>query len=360
MRSWYDDPTAWDTAQGKRLRRLLAGVFTTEVAAQLILDDAGLEHLMKTGTGNPLYMWNHILRAAHQRGQLRTLLDSITAEEANRALVDQFEDLSRPALPDVAGNPADPYGVVLVGLQQRPMVDRANLRAHVRTLIDNRYPVLIIRDSILDDELAGRQKRRSGKSFSVEFINHIVASRDIKLVLIDMNHRCTSVDHVMQRICRCLGLTAVSAHTSDTTATKYAEELVDDLAGKLTDNRSRIIVMIDGLDRDEVEKSVHDLAAYFAERVAKNQLPHIQLVLTGYHGDLGPRVGFPLIEEIDTVTDAHVRAFFETLIQELTPGQPLPQDILDECVVEAITHIDDMEALEVVIRERALTLIGNR
>jgi hypothetical protein len=358
MRSWFDD-TTWDTAQGKQLVVVLAQHFRTEDAAEWHLGNAGLIGLMKFNCGEPRYMWNHIVRNAHGKGQLRRLLQAIVEDPGNGALAERFTELSLPAQP-AAGNPHDPYDVVLVGPQQRPLVDRANLRAHVRMLVNDRYPVLVIRDGNTATGELGQPKRCSGKSFSIAFINHAVQDRDIKVAVVDLSHRCTTADHVMQRICRCLGFTDLVTHVAQTTKVKYAEELVDLLQGQLRHNESRLILVIDGLDRTDVEQNVHDFVVHLAERVALDQLPCTQLVLTGYHGDLGPKVGYPLIEDIDPVTEVHVRAFFETLKEGLTPGHALTPAILDEYVREAMTHVGDMEKMELVIRRRALELVSAR
>lgn len=345
--TWIDG-TSWNPTRGRQLVKLLAQVYDSEEAVRKVLDDSGIGCGYLPAPMQLQLLWHELAYSLHSARMLGVLL-AVMAQDFPR-LENRLAELSADDPAVAAGNPADTYQVRLLGPGRRPLIDRADLRDNLRRFLDQRLPVLVVRGA-----------NRSGKSFSFELMKHVAGGLDDpRLIQVDFSPVASgsTATALMAMLCSRLGLRDVTGGTRRTTRTRYAGELVDDLVGayRFKDRAIRIIV-IDGLNRADLDNDVHDLVVKLAVEVVNAQLPRTQLVLTGYGGAFDRQLTYDLLtEDIAPITETHVRLFFEGL--EL--GRTLTRAELDDLVREAMAGGGELEDLGDRVRRLSLPLLDAR
>jgi hypothetical protein len=337
--SWIDTGP-WDQIRGKELVRLLSDVYRLQAEMQMLMNNARVPAELTPQPMRLGLMWGELLRTLLGRRMLRAFLREVVADRPALATGIAALDIDDSA----SGNPVDPFEVRLLPPGSRALIDRADLRAHLRRFLEEPWPVLIVRGP-----------PRCGKSYSYQLMQHVVGDRDDwRLVKIDFSRPSsgsTAMD-LMAMLKRRLNLN-VPDRTSMTTATKFADELVDDLIGAYpVDDRVTRILVLDGLNRDDLSKDVHDFTARLAAEVADRQLPRTKLVLTGYAGSLDPGLAHVVLtEDVAGITDSHIRLFFS----ELNGG--LSRSELDRLVAEVMEGAPGIDVVGDRVRSRALFMI---
>ena len=249
------------------------------------------------------------------------------------------------------GNPQDAYDVQLL-FGRRPLIDRSELRSGLKHFLEDSYPLMVIRG-----------QPRSGKTYSLELLQHVTTGEP-NLLLIDVDFAPVangdSAADLITKLCRRVDVEVMTDEDYATTRTRMAIALVDLFVGryrnKIEDHRRRILV-IDGLNRTDLQDDVHEAVAHLAVEVIKGRLPRTQLVLTGYGGTVDHDLDYGLVtEEVSTITQAHVRFFFENLVLPT----PLPEHKVSQLVQQAQVGNGDVKALAGRVRVLTLDLIGGR
>jgi hypothetical protein len=338
--SWIDTGP-WDQTRGRELVRLLSDVYRLQAEMQALMDNAQVPAELTPQPMRLGLMWGELLRTLLGRRMLRGFLRVVAADRPALAPGIAALDVDDSA----GGNPVDPFEVRLLPPGRRTLINRADLRIYLRRFIEEPWPVLIVRGP-----------PRCGKSYSYQLMQHVVGDHDDwRLVKIDFSRPSSGSTAVelMAMLKRRLNLN-VPDRTSMTTATKFADELVDDLIGAYhVDDRITRILVIDGLNRDDLTKDVHDFAARLAAEVADKQLPRTKLVLTGYAGSLDPGLAHVVLtEDVAGITDSHIRLFFS----ELNGGLSRPE--LDRLVAEVMDGAPGIEVVGDRVRTLALSMIG--
>jgi hypothetical protein len=346
---WID--RRWNPQQGRELAKLLVRVYRSEDAVRDLLEDIDAAAEMPVGVPNIGVLWERLLENLNDSRRLRPLLDAVVANDAG--LEAQVRELSEEEICAGTGNPQDAYQVRLLGPARRPMIDRAELRRNLKGFMDERdRPVLLIRGPT-----------QSGKSYSFQLMKHVAGGLDDpRLILIDFSYAASgnTATALMAMICSRLGLRDVTGRAKRTTATKFAAELVDDLVGAYRfDDRITRILVIDGLNRPDLDPDVHNLVVKLATEVVNDQLSRTKLVLTGYPGTIDRQLSFSMMsEDIRTLTETDIWLYFKELSDEL--GKPLPEDELGDLVRKAMAGESGLEALADRVHELALGLVGMR
>lgn len=342
--SWIPG-TTWNANRGRQLVELLSSIYPSEAAMLKLLDDSGVSRGNMPAPMPLILRWHEITHRLHSAQMLGQLLNTVYDDFP--VLVGRLEELAEDDRTIPVGNPPDPYEVRLLGPGRRPMIDRTDLRNNLRRFITERLPVLVVRGPA-----------QSGKSFSFELMKHVAGGRDdLRLVWVDFSSPAcgNTASELMSMICSRLGLKNICGRTRRTTPTRFAAELVNDLVGvyRFKDSATRVLV-VDGLDRIDLQSDVSDLAAQLAIEVIHDQLTRTQLVLTGYNGSFNRQMRYDILtEDVATITESHIRLHFQGLVlsRELASAE------LDELVFQAMEFGDNLEELGDRVRELSLALI---
>ncbi|MGW4393827.1 hypothetical protein ACWEHA_00950 [Amycolatopsis nivea] len=215
----------------------------------------------------------------------------------------------------------------------RALLDRRDLRDHLRALAEHAYPVLSITG-----------KPGSGKSYSRHLVSHIADDPALAcdFLIIDLEDEFYDrVDPVgfMTILATRLGLAANFEADPHVEESRQARELVDVFVGRYSQLPRRLRwIFVDGLDRPTVQPAVRTAVAQLAKEVEAGQLPKTRLIVTGHPGDFSPAVLEVLRhEELAEVTWAHILGFFKGIAEHI--GRELPKqhltDLVDQVVAEA-------------------------
>ena len=158
---WVD--TYWERDRGRELVRLLAQTYSSAATVAALLDEAGLsrEYLPATA-GNMRFFWTGLAQDLNGAGLLGRLLDQVVAEAPT--LAEALTLLDQPAVLAVlpAGAAGTKYDLYLLNPGRRPFINRSDLRQRLKELLEEEYPVLIIRGP-----------ENSGKSFSYKLLEQV-------------------------------------------------------------------------------------------------------------------------------------------------------------------------------------------
>ena len=343
--------TEWRHDPAREMAALLSNPYRTASEILGILEDVGQSGLMPGSVDRPDLCWYKIIRELHRHGNLPKLLQY--AVDQNPSLRQQIDRLSADP-PSAAGNPADRYDVLLANYGQVPIVNRDSFRNALRNFVDNRAPVLIVNGF-----------PQSGKTHSFELLKHVLSGCDEpKHVLIDFSSLISgeSAEDLMAIMRYRLGLRRRDPENPRTgTALHRTLELAHEFVGEYnsSSNLCRRILVIDGLDRYDVDDDVLILASALISECADQQLEGCQLLITGYRGELNPRVETSVQrDDTSSITEADVRTFFTKLFVEL--GREPEAAALDALIADAMHHVSvqDLRSASLAIRHASLELIG--
>lgn len=342
--SWYDG-TVWVEDQGTQLVALLGQAFPTGAQVLDLLQRIGRAELNPVGGPLPAKLaWMQVCRSLTDDGALYLLVATVSEERP--ALKAQIAAIGETATVVSTG---DPFQVLLIGPAKRPMVDREELRSEFRRFVDERFPVLLVTG-----------KERSGKTHSRELIRHVLTTRpgfDLRQVDFSSPSSGNDGSALLSLMCRRLALEDVTAHTSRTTATRHAVDLVDDFVGVYRPpSEGQRVIVVDGLNRKNLKADVKKVAAKLITETAEGNLPRSQLVMAGYQGRVDARVRADVRQETTRpITRTHVRLFLESLCQEL--GRPLGAERVTSIVSTVMTGRPPLDVVADRVRAEALKLV---
>lgn len=306
MTRWIDAPD-WHDATADLLHETLREAYYRMNDLIELYSSVGLRPNDFAWEGTARVLWPSITRDCAGAGKLEDLI----------VLVRDARPATGPALTKVlaaqvsGGNwyrSAERHLSHLLGPGcGRAMLDRLDLRTHLRDLADGGFPVL----SITGDP-------GSGKSYSRHLIQHIASDPllncDFRIIDVadEFYDRVDSLGF-MTALANRLGMTgdfAVDPHVEES---RKVRELVDIFVGRYAQLPSRLRwIFIDGLDRPTVQSGVRIAVARLAKEVESGQLPATRLIVTGHPGDFAPAVMEVLRhEQLGDVTPAHVHGFFK-------------------------------------------------
>lgn len=344
---WIDQ--YWEPAKGRELVRLLAQTYSDAPSVEALLDNADVGREFKQATaGSMLLYWNGLTQDLNGAGLLRRLLDRVAVEWPT--LDPQLVLLDQPQLMTVmaGGQPGSKYELYLLNPGRRPFINRSDLRQRLKELLEEKYPVLIIRGP-----------DRCGKSFSYRLIEQ-VTPEGIQPLHVDFSSPGTGrrARELMQVLCARMDIAPKAPTSRRTTDVRHANELVDDLVGKYNaEPRRPRVVVIDGLNRVDLARDVNHLVARLIAEVSNRQLPGIQLVLVGYSETFDLQFQpLVLVEDVAGITPTHLAQFYTKLGE--TEGHPVTEETVQGLVSRALRESPSLHELPVKVMAEWRHLIG--
>ena len=346
--TWIDR-TDWHAERGRQLVQLMAQVYPDRDLVKALLQDSRIPLTYLPSGGTMGKIWRDLAADLQGAGLLRGLLDEAVGRKPQLAPALAPIDADDPAFP---GNPIDRYLVRLVGPGRVPIIDRSELRNKLKNFIEYPMPVLIIKGS-----------PRSGKSHSFELIKHVIGDADSpKLIWIDFAPAAygTSAADLTRLICTRLRLEDVSGGPVRTTAVRNAAELGDALLGAYNDkfdDKVKRILVIDGLNRTDLQSDVYALIGKLVVDVVNNQFIRTQLVVTGYMGAFDRDLNWKMETDVTAaINQTHVYKYFEDLGVDL--GRNLQPTDLNAMVATAMAGSPGLEDLADRVRTKAMELVA--
>ena len=309
MTRWIDHPV-WGDETGDRLFTALVRAMREPVDMEQVWEETGLAPGLVNVHGAPRLAWIEMAKtAAERQGMLEALLAGVVrrvpgaAAEINAVLAVQLKGLTWYVSPDR-------YSARLVGPGARmAMLDRAGLRLALSDIVQQGFPMVAITGCL-----------GSGKSHSKYLIQHVATDPSVgcKVVVLDVDsewaeRRTGKIEapEFANRLMRKLGGPPLTAdlHTDHVEA---ARGLAAVFVGEYEHlPRTSRWIFIDGLDRDDVDTSVHEFVGFLAGQVVDYQLEETRLIVTGHPGDFPPKVLDVVLEErLDPLDDSHLELFF--------------------------------------------------
>ncbi|MFY1623566.1 effector-associated domain EAD1-containing protein [Micromonospora sp. WMMD735] len=331
---WIHQPDWSDTNTTTILHDALTKAFWDLRELQEIWQTIGLSPGEIEWSGPAVIVWRTLTREAAQKHKLEELVRLVRSRKPAVA-VDLDVVLAARLSNSAWYRCADRYQARLVGPgSRRPLVDRSQLSAALRSVDKEKYPVL----SISGDP-------GSGKSHSRYLIQHVAGSIDVDatLILVDIadewqeGNDIDAVDFVA-RLARRLGMPADFHPDLYTECHRTAKELSSDFVGRFrTLPQIYRWIFIDGLDRPNVTTAVHGFVRNLAKEVDNNQLGQTRLIVTGHPGDFPPTVQDVLqIEQIEPIDTSHIAGFFYDIAQHI--GADLDDAALDRLVKDVLAE----------------------
>ncbi|HEU4331720.1 MAG TPA: AAA family ATPase [Lapillicoccus sp.] len=341
------DTTAWDPAQGKPLVQRLAERYPDEAVVRALLEDAGIPlRFLRTGNVSIELYWRGLAEDLHNNHLLRQLLDRAVLDQPafgpELAALDRDDEV-RTAIPV-----AERYAMRMLRPGNRPFINRVSLRGRLKQLIEEGYPVLIVRGP-----------ERTGKSFSYQLLEQVLPD-DVRLVWVDFSSSGSgrSASDLADLLYARFALDRPAATGRRTTEVRRAIELVHHFAATYNRTESgKTILFVDGLNRVDLSRDTLAFVSQLIADVSRGQIKDVQLVLAGYAEQFDASVGaLVLVEDVVPLTRTDLQAFFEACAADANK-------VLEQVEVTAILQTvlaDDPTIDELAVRARseALTLMG--
>lgn len=331
---WVD--RFWEPVKGRELVRLLAQTYSDAQAVEALLDNATVGREFKQATtGSMLLYWNGLAQDLNGAGLLRRLLDRVEVEWPT--LAGQLTALDQTQVVAVlpGGSGGDKYELYLLNPGKRPFINRSDLRMRLKELLEEDYPVLIIRGP-----------ERSGKSFSYKLLEQ-VTPQGVQPLHVDFSSPGSGrrARDLMNVLCTRMDIVPRAPTGRRTTDVRHANELVDDLVGKYNaEPRRPRVVVIDGLNRVDLAKDVNHVIARLIAEVSNRQLPGIQLVLVGYSEAFDQQFQpVVLVEDVAAITPTHLAQFFAKLGE--ADGRAMGEDAVQGLVARALQNSPPLHEL---------------
>jgi hypothetical protein len=245
---------------------------------------------------------------------------------------------------------AERYAMRLLRPGNRPFINRVSLRDRLQRLIEEGYPVLIVRGP-----------DRTGKSFSYDLLEQVLPD-DIRLAWVDFSSSGSgrSATDLADLLYARFALDRPAATGRRTTGTRRAIELVHHFTGLYNRTESgKTILFVDGLNRVDLQRDTLAFVSQLIADVSRGQLNDVQLVLAGYAEQFDAQYAAKvLVEDVVPLTRTDLQTFFEACAQDA--GKSLAADEIGailETVLEDEPKIDELAARA---RTEALTIMGLR
>jgi hypothetical protein len=325
--TWVDGP-GWNPERSRLLCELLVEGYASDSAMRGLVKSLGLGLGIMPEDAKLGVRWYTLATDLHRMGLLRRAAEELIRQSP--VLADRVNRLLEDDPPD-PGNPPDRYQAHLLS-GRRPLIDRVDLRYALRLFLTEQRPVLLVRGD-----------PRTGKSYSFQLLLHVTDGWDgVDVVHADFSAATEGDDAraLMTKLRSRLGLPRLQPADDPTTPVRSAGGLVDDLVGDYRQLAPlRRIIVIDGLNRPDLQNDVHQVAAALIREVINRGLPQAQIVLTGYSGDIDPALSELIIaERLLTLTETEVREFFEGLMLD----RQLKAEEINELVTEAAVGQGDI------------------
>jgi len=341
------DATAWDPAQGKPLVQLLAEHYSSEALVRDLLENARIPaRFLRTGNVSMELYWRGLAEDLHNNHLLRALVDQAALDTpaiaAQLAALDQVDAV-------LAATPvAERYGLRLLRPGNRPFINRVSLRGRLQQLIEEGYPVLIVRGP-----------ERTGKSFSFQLLEQVLPD-DIRLVWVDFSSPGSgrSAMDLADLLYARFALDPPPTTGRRTTGVRRAIELVHHFAATYNRTESgKTILFVDGLNRVDLSRDTLAFVSQLIADVSRNQVKDVQLVLAGYAEQFDAQIGqLVLVEDVVPLTRTDLQTFFEACATDA--GRTLPQDEVSTILQTVLSGDPPIDELAVRARAEALTLMG--
>jgi hypothetical protein len=343
---WIDS-TAWDPAQGKPLVLLLAEHYPNEGLVQGLLESASIPvRFLRSGNMSMELYWRGLAEDLHNNHLLRRLVDQVAVDKPAIAVqltaLDQADEV-------LAATPvADRYGMRLLRPGNRPFINRVSLRGRLQQLIEEGYPVLIVRGP-----------ERTGKSFSFQLLEQVLPD-DIRLVWVDFSSPGSgrSAGDLADLLYARFALDRPPRTGRRTTGVRRAIELVHHFAATYNRTESgKTILFVDGLNRVDLSRDTLAFVSQLIADVSRNQVNDVQLVLAGYAEQFDAQIGqLVLVEDVVPLTRTDLQTFFEACAADA--GRTLPQEEVSTILQTVLAGEPTIDQLAVRARAEALTLMG--
>jgi len=342
--TWYDD-TVWVKEPGDRLILLMAQSFPANEDVRGLLEDIKCVEYLPGGSLNAKLKWTDVLPKLLDQRKLRSLLSRVVVVKP--ALSNDIDEIGKLATV-ISHNGQDPYQVLMIGPARLPLVDREDLRRAFKEFVERKFPVLLV---------VGPD--RSGKTHSRELFRHVLEPlRDVDLRQVDFSSPSAGNDgsQLLSLLCHRLGMSDVSGRQRRTTRTRHAVDLVNVFVGKYKGpSNGRRVIVIDGLNRKDLEPDVHEVAAQLIAEAAGGNLSDTQLILAGYTGSFDPQVRYHVLKEnIPAISRTHVKLFFKELGNDL--GRKIPEQSLNGMVRTVMDGRPPIDEFGDRVRAEALKL----
>lgn len=343
---WIDS-TAWDPAQGKPLVQLLAEHYPSEALVRALLENAQIPvRFLRTGNVSMELYWRGLAEDLHNNHLLRALVDQAALDTpaiaAQLAAFDQV-DAEREAMPI-----AERYGLRMLRPGHRPFINRVSLRGRLQQLIEEGYPVLIVRGP-----------ERTGKSFSFQLLEQVLPD-DIRLVWVDFSSPGSgrSATDLADLLYARFALDRPPATGRRTTGVRRAIELVHHFAASYNRTESgKTILFVDGLNRVDLSRDTLAFVSQLIADVGRGQVNDVQLVLAGYAEQFDAQISaLVLVEDVVPLTRTDLKTFFEACAADA--GRQLGQKEVTTILQAVLADDPTIDELAVRARAKALTLMG--
>jgi hypothetical protein len=298
-------------AAAAKYARAVSDILYRRSIAENIAAATGIGNAEITWDQTALTFWTDIVDIAYRKGIFRELHDNVVAEFGLKGDHENLDTLATMVQnPGQQGGPyrsADPYRARLVGpYSQYAVFNRFDLRSYCENMTQGMPALFILGES------------QTGKSHSWYYVQHIANAEGHMAVLVDIEDtwgstECTATK-LMEFITDQLGITLNLTATDDVQPDTWPKLLVGRLVFKLSglpDNGPRRWVVIDGVNRPNVTSDAIGLVEALAKAAEKGRLKNLQLIITGYNGEL---IANPLpgtgIEHIQPIDRPEVERFF--------------------------------------------------
>ena len=286
----------------------------------------------------PRHGWHAIILDAIPDGRLQKLITeairtrpAIKKELNNRLIASEKEYAHQK----VWYQNTDPINCKFVGRgATRAIVDREQLRRHLRDLSSGMYKVLLVEGG-----------PRSGKSHTWRLIEHLMTAGPpaglpmFSAVKVSIHSLGTQVNagEIMGTLADRLGLDLNLAASSEMPDAR-TRKMVDRFIGQLPDDGKIRWIVIDGLDRPGVDPDCVDLARRLVSVIEEGELPNTRLVITGLpEGDsIGSR--FVLYETIKEIKEDDIERFIRGVAEDIK--KPINSPTVEQIVREILPEVE--------------------
>jgi hypothetical protein len=343
---WIDSG-AWDPAQGKPLVQLLAEHYPNEALVRALLENSEIPvWFLRTGSVSMELYWRGLAEDLHNNHLLRRLVEEAARDKP--AIAAQLTALDQVDAVLAATPVAERYAMRMLRPGNRPFINRVGLRGRLQQLIEEGYPVLIVRGP-----------ERTGKSFSYQLLEQVLPD-DIRLVWVDFSSPGSgrSASDLADLLYARFALDRPPSSGRRTTGLRRAIELVHHFAATYNRTESgKTILFVDGLNRVDLSRDTLAFVSQLIADVSRGQVKDVQLVLAGYADQFDAQIGaLVLVEDVVPLTQTDLKVFFEACAADA--GRALAQEEVATILQTVLAGNPAIDELAVRTRREALTLMG--
>jgi hypothetical protein len=340
------DARGWDPDNGKKLSQLLAEQYPDEAEVRALVESAGISTgFLRSGSTSMFVYWFELAKELNENQLLWSLLDAVIAETP--ALRNRIRDLDAVAGIVTVAATGDRYQLRMLLPGNRPFINRVDLRDQLKKLIEERYPVFLVRGL-----------ERSGKSFSFQLLQQVLPE-ELPLLSVDISRPATgrTATDLARLLHSRFGFDPPPARPRQTTGTRFATELVMGFGAEYRRvPRGRSILFLDGLNRVDLARDTFALVSQLIADVSSGQLGQLQLVVVGYEEQFDAQFRHSVLtEDVHKITQTDIQRFFQDLAQEA--GKAVTDETLLALALKALEE-PTIERLADRVRDDAVKMLG--